>query len=221
MSIEEIEYMLSLLGSFGLGAVIFGVIVFLFVKDYLPSYLNEKAENLAKIEDIEGITRKIEDVKHEYMAQIHGLSHQNNLILEQARGQHQLRLAALDKRLQAHQEAYALWREMISNIHGEENTATVMKCQEWYNNNCLYLDANSREAFQIAYSAMSDHPSLLSARLGADEIKDNFSRVTGAGKIIVSGAELPPLGERELELLTVGEEPNKLSKGTPKSGAPS
>jgi hypothetical protein len=111
MSIEEIEYMLSLLGSFGIGAVIFGTIVFLIIKNYLPTYLNEKAKNLAKIEDIEGITRKIEDVKHEYMSQIQGLSHQNSLILEQARGQHQLRLAALDKRLQAHQEAYALWRE--------------------------------------------------------------------------------------------------------------
>jgi hypothetical protein len=219
MSIEEIEYMLSLLGSFGIGAVIFGTIVFLIIKNYLPTYLNEKAKNLAKIEDIEGITRKIEDVKHEYMSQIQGLSHQNSLILEQARGQHQLRLAALDKRLQAHQEAYALWREMISNIHGKESIATVIKCQEWYNNNCLYLDANSREAFQIAYSSMSNHPSLLSARSDLVEIKDNFSRITSAGQIIVSGAELPPLGDRELELLTEGEEPNKLSKGTPKSGA--
>jgi hypothetical protein len=221
MSIEEVEYMLTLLGSFGLGAVIFGVIVFLFVKSYLATYLDEKAKNLAKIEDIEGITRKIEDVKHEYMAQVQGLSHQNNLILEQARGQQQLRLAALDKRLQAHQEAFALWREMIISIHTEENTATVMKCQKWYNNNCLYLDANSRDAFQIAYTAMSAHPSHLSARSSADEIKDNFSRITGAGEIIVSSAELPPLGERESELLSEGEEPNKLCKRMPKSGAPS
>jgi F0F1-type ATP synthase membrane subunit b/b' len=221
MSIEEVEYMLTLLGSFGLGAVIFGVIVFLFVKSYLATYLDEKAKNLAKIEDIEGITRKIEDVKHEYMAQVQGLTHQNNLILEQARGQQKLRLAALDKRLQAHQEAYALWREMIRSIHTEENTATVMKCQEWYNNNCLYLDANSRDAFQIAYSAMGDHPTLLSARLSAVKIKDNFSRITVAGEIIVSSAELPPLGERESELLTEGEEPNKLCKKTPQSGAPS
>ena len=38
----------------------------LFVKNYLPSYMDEKGKNLATKEDIEGITRKTEEVQQEF-----------------------------------------------------------------------------------------------------------------------------------------------------------
>lgn len=49
--------------------IILAVAVFLiglFVKNYLPSYMNEKGKNLATKEDIEEITRKTEDVQKEF-----------------------------------------------------------------------------------------------------------------------------------------------------------
>lgn len=49
--------------------VLLAVAVFLiglFVKNYLPSYMDEKGKNLATKEDIEGITRKTEEVQQEF-----------------------------------------------------------------------------------------------------------------------------------------------------------
>lgn len=38
----------------------------LFVKNYLPSYMDEKGKNLATKEDIEEITRKTKEVQQEF-----------------------------------------------------------------------------------------------------------------------------------------------------------
>lgn len=49
--------------------VLLAVAVFLiglFVKNYLPSYMDEKGKNLATKEDIEEITRKTEEVQQEF-----------------------------------------------------------------------------------------------------------------------------------------------------------
>jgi ABC-type lipoprotein release transport system permease subunit len=60
----------------------------------------------------------------------------------------QFRLAALDKRLEKHQEAYTLWRELISVIYDEKELLTIIfKCQDWWFKNCLYLQPEARRAF--------------------------------------------------------------------------
>ena len=49
--------------------ILLAVAVFLiglFVKNYLPSYMDEKGKNLATKEDIEEITRKTEEVQQEF-----------------------------------------------------------------------------------------------------------------------------------------------------------
>ncbi|TYT75161.1 hypothetical protein [Desulfobotulus mexicanus] len=191
------------------------------VGQFLPSYLREKGKNLATKEDVERITRNVEAVKAEYSEKLQELIHQNNLLLEQAKGRQQLRFAAVEKRLQVHQEAYLLWRQMISKVHSEENADVVMACQDWYNVNCLYLDQASRAAFRSAYSALAIHPTLLAARENDESIKRNFMDVTSAGEAIVKGAELPSLGENEYELIARDQSSNNLRKGTPESGAPS
>ena len=48
----EVEKILTLVGSFGLGAVIGGGIISYILKSFLPSYLSEKGGNLATKEDI-------------------------------------------------------------------------------------------------------------------------------------------------------------------------
>lgn len=40
------------------------------VKNYLPSYMNEKGKNLATKQDIGAITKAVEDVKHEYAGKL-------------------------------------------------------------------------------------------------------------------------------------------------------
>jgi len=51
-----------------------------------------------------------------YARQLQELQHKNDLLLEQLRARQQLRMAALEKRLQVHQEAYTLWRKLRSNV---------------------------------------------------------------------------------------------------------
>ena len=62
---------------------------------YQKSYFKEKGKNLATKEDIEEITKKVEEVKSFYSQQ-----------LESQKFQNQLKLTALDKRLEKHQKAY-------------------------------------------------------------------------------------------------------------------
>src|SRR5438093_1995517 len=118
MTVEEIKLVWSYLGAFGIGALIAGTLVFLLLKSYLPSYLAEKAKNLATREDIARITDEIERVKSQYA-----------LLLEELRAQHQLRLAAADRRLEAHQEAFTLWAKLVSHTHQDSISAVVAECQ--------------------------------------------------------------------------------------------
>lgn len=46
--------------------IILGIVGNLFIKNYLPSYFDKKAENLATKEDIGVITGEVEEVKHIY-----------------------------------------------------------------------------------------------------------------------------------------------------------
>ncbi len=145
MSIDELKQLLSLAGAFGIGGLVAGGVVFSLIKSFIPSYLAKKAENLATREDIAAITYEIEHVRSEYA-----------FLIEQLKAKHQLRMAALDRRLQAHQEAFELWRELLEAAHTDGIGKVVMKCQSWWERNCLYLEPKVREAFVAAYSAVTD-----------------------------------------------------------------
>ena len=150
MAIDKLEHFATILGNFSLGVVIGGFIVFYFTKPYLISYLTKKAENLATKEDIASITDQVELVKSQY-----------SVILENIKAKNQLRLAALDKRLQVHQEAFTLWRELFGAIHSPDIGKAVIICQEWWGKNCIYLEPEVRRAFTDAYTAANMHASIL------------------------------------------------------------
>lgn len=77
------------------------IIVFSAIGGFLGAYLKKKAENIATKEDIKDITKKIEDIRSQYNKQLE--LHKASLQLS-----NQLKLAALDKRLEKHQEAFTL-----------------------------------------------------------------------------------------------------------------
>lgn len=196
---------LALVGSFGVGAVIAGVVVYFIIKSFLPSYFSEKGKNLATKEDVGKITDEIEEVKMQYATQLQDVIHQNNLLLEEMKGKHQMRMAALDRRLQAHQEAFELWRKMISNVHEDDIGKVVIECQDWWNKNCLYLTPDARMAFNYAYHCANIHSGFLQDRSNPSVVKENWKNITDAGNAIVKGAELPPLGDGEEKLLEQGD----------------
>lgn len=166
---------------------------------YFASYLREKGRNLATREDIAGLTKIVEDIKTE-----------NALLVERFKSQQQLRYAALDKRLQAHQDAYTLWRELVQNIYSDKEGRgkIVDKCNQWWDRNCLYLESDARNAFDDACFATS-----LSI-VGVDTDKTEAAktmefydeRVRRAGAIIVKSVALPGLTASEEKYLKDSQE---------------
>ena len=112
---------IEFLGPFGLGALAAFLIVGLFVRQFLPAYFTEKGKNLATKEDMAAITHEVERVKNQYAALLEGLKTRNSL-----------RVAAIDKRLQVHQEAFTHWRELMSKTHTDDVGKEVLICQTWW-----------------------------------------------------------------------------------------
>jgi hypothetical protein len=163
------------------------IVLFSGVGAFFGSYLKRKGENVATKEDISDITSTVESIKSK---------------LETKK---ELRLAALDRRLAAHQEAFTLWRDLVSHIHKDDCYEHVSKCQDWWNENCLYLDAESRQAFRISYLASHSHPDYVTSG-HPETITENWKIVIAAGEKIVAGAALPSLGTAE-EAEQITEDP--------------
>lgn len=185
---------LIVISPLGLGtiAILPGLIFLLFFKYYFPSYLTEKGKNLATSEDITAITEKIEGVRTQYAA-----------LIEELKARHQLRLAAVDRRLQAHQETFTLWRELLSEVHTGKVNEVVLKCQDWWEKNCIYLEPNVREAFVSAYHAASMHKSLMLNHAEAETLTENWSLITNFPNAVFKAVQLPALSELEVKALGV------------------
>jgi len=115
----------------------------------------------------------------------------------------QLRLAALDKRLEAHQEAYTLWRKLLfANKQTGEVFRVVSECQDWWEKNCVFLTSDAREAFIKAYLAAPDHAQFLATHeVDAELVKTTWNEVSRAGDIILRGVHLPSISGLEEERL--------------------
>lgn len=135
MNFDDLKYFFGLVFASGFGG---GVSLFFL------SYLARKASLLADKEEIRKITDITEKSKPPYAIQ-----------LEQIKVRHQLKMAALDKRLQAHQEAFSFWAKMNKTPYGEEFKKLHSECSSWWDNNCLYLDQNVRTEFLSSITAMN------------------------------------------------------------------
>lgn len=190
MNINELNVLLTYAGAFGIGGIVFLGFAWLFLKSYLPSYFSKKAENLATREDIAGITHEIESIKTQYA-----------VLIEETKAKHQLRVAALDRRLQAHQEAFTLWREILSGVHTEEIGKVVLKCQEWWEKNCLYLEPKVRDAFVAAYSAAHSHHAYVQSCTAVNICTENWESIAKFPNVLFEAIQLPPLTEVETKAL--------------------
>ena len=184
MTPEELSAIKALVGAFGGGAVAAAGVAYLSLKFYLSSYLSEKGKNLATREDIEEITNKIEGVRTQYAT-----------LIEELKARHQLRLAAVDRRLQTHQEAFTHWRRLMAATHTDEVGEVVTQCQAWWEQNCIYLEPTVREGFVKAYRAASDHNQLLQERAEVETIKESWSLITAFPNILFQAVQLPALSE--------------------------
>ncbi|MGA8142082.1 MAG: hypothetical protein WB948_15530 [Desulfobaccales bacterium] len=112
-----------------------------------------------------------------------------------------LALAALDKRIDVHQVAYALWLEIVGAVnHTERISDIVLKSQEFWKNNCLYLDAKSRKAFRDCYIFAFNHREMLDGVRNEETkrlIKESWDIIMKPGTTLVEGVSLPSLGGDE------------------------
>jgi hypothetical protein len=178
---------------------------------YFGTYLREKRKNRATAEDIDRLTRAVEAIKTENAAQLAELAHQNGIVIEQLKARHQLRVAAIDRRLAAHQEAYELWRTLISTMHSSSSSfaTTVMACQTWWDRNCLYLESEPRQAFYTAYMMAGSvrQRSEYGSSMSQDALKaasEHERKIYECGEIIVQAVALPSLA--------AGAEKERISK---------
>jgi hypothetical protein len=154
----------------------------LLIREFLPGYFRKKGENLATKEDIADLTKLQKGVEHQF-----------NDLIESSKQRHSLRLAALDTRLAAHQEAFVLWRELLANVHGENIGPVVLRCQEWWEQKCLYLEPDVRDAFVRAYSAASSHNGYRQARFDVKTVQNNWEEFARFPNVLFEAMQLPPL----------------------------
>ena len=194
MEAELIREIISLLKDLKAGVsvnwisiVLIGIIVL--ITSFLGSYIRRKGQNLATKEDLSEITNKIEGIKADYAKNIEKFSHHNRL-----------KMAALDKRLEAHQQAYTLWLQLRRSVHNKnKNIDMVIKCQNWWEKNCLYLDMESRKTFMSSIHAVALHPDLTGGQATKDEVIENWRYINECGEMLIRGAGLPSFGENELK----------------------
>ena len=158
-----------------------------------------------------------ESIKHEFEVQRQQMReeferHQNALERKD-----KFRLAALDKRLETHQLAFALAVEMMSSIHLIQlRPAVVEKCETFWNNNCLYLGSRSRKLFK---ETMNKYFLLdLETRQGIAKSEELFKTQR---ELLVKTAELANVLAEEVNLEAMGndsfplaEEVFKIREGT-------
>jgi hypothetical protein len=134
-------------------------------------------------------------------------------LMSEANMRQQLRIAALDKRLQTAQEAYTLWLRLrlLPRIDEKQNEKLVFKvlqdCLQWWETHSLYLTAEARKAFKKAHNAAGDLAIARASKADWDEMKTLANDIDRAGRIIEESVYLPSIGE--LDSKRIDRESNK------------
>ena len=161
------------------------------------AYSDEKGKNLATREDISAITRAVESIRAEYAERTQALAHENAVLRDAEQRRHQLSLAALDKRLEAHQKAFSIWRQILHYAHEKDSFQFFKDSEHWWENNCLYLSADAASAFRKSMNAGYVHKGLQGAAL-----EENWRTVELAGDVITKAVQLPGLGTATIQSAT-------------------
>jgi len=160
------------------------VAVGVLVTSGVGAYLAEKLKGVATKEDIADITRKVEEVRDSFSAR--GAAREQ---------QYRLQLAAIDKRLEVHQEAYGRWRRLLFAVHRPDVGNVVAENQTWFDSNRLYLSREAANAFSAAQGAAWIHSDLLGAR--DPGVQENWEKIETCGDKIADSVGLPPIGRIE------------------------
>jgi len=163
------------------------------------AYASERGKNLATKQDIGEITREVESVRAEFVQKLGAIELGNRLLLEEMQQRHKLSMAAIDKRLATHQEAFARCLKLPELAHDKRDGSTDRRNEmlQWWRDNCLYLEKKAGESFLAAIVATQVHGSLLEARSPA--LEANWSKIKDAADVVAAAAQLPGFGTLSAE----------------------
>lgn len=119
MTTDQILILFTFLIRYSFEAIIVGIVVFLLIKYFLPSYFSEKGKNLATKEDIEEVTDKVESVRSDYAQ-----------VLEELRNNNQLKLAAVQREKSIKKEVYLQTVEAITRTQNIISSFSNLKISE-------------------------------------------------------------------------------------------
>ncbi|MDE2887650.1 MAG: hypothetical protein OXR72_05495 [Gemmatimonadota bacterium] len=101
-------------------------------------------------------------------------------------------LVAMEKRLQAHQEAFSLWYAICSSLSDQTVFELALRAEEWWKDNCLYLDAKSRHAFKLFPHAVRMRHELLSQTpRDTQMLLRVWEEIQEPGSLLAEGVGLP------------------------------
>ncbi len=118
-----------------------------------------------------------------------------NVYISNTKRKNELRLAALDKRLDAHQKAYSISNMFRNNINVEDSRGKMInQFDEFWNNYCLYLAPNSRKAIMELYKKYMEFPDIPRNEKPGKLFIDLLKKTKYT---LEKDVELPPLGNQE------------------------
>ena len=151
----------------------------LFIRTFIKSTVSESIKHQFETER--------QKMREEFEREIHGIDRKDRF-----------RLAALDKRLAAHQEAYKIAVNLYWTTHDKGNIHTNAQNEysEFWNNNCLYLTQEAREAlwqssishrdYDIFLKIYHDDPNDPTAK---KDLNERFEMISKAPDIIMSAVD--------------------------------
>ncbi|MEN6082910.1 hypothetical protein [Chromobacterium piscinae] len=114
--------------------------------------------------------------------------------IENHKTKNQLRSAAIEKRLIAHQECYTRWSAMLRTLETDNFRPALDSCLEWWYSNCLFLEPKARAAFSDAISS-SQLIAFNRRSLSESEFNNACRKLMNAGALISAAIDLPPITE--------------------------
>lgn len=109
--------------------LIVGITLYFTVKNFLPSYFNEKGKNLATKEDVEEITEKVEKIKSEFIKDIEFIKADLSYINQ---NKFSIKAAERDSLIETNNK-YSEWLNYMINVSfADINSKNYLKLNEYY-----------------------------------------------------------------------------------------
>lgn len=120
------------------------------------------------------------------------------LLVERYRTHSQFQMACLDRRLQAHQEAFIFWSRLMKPSSDEKFKEAHHEASIWWDRNCLYLDPVVQQAFLRAISGAMIHHELVRAGGTIESLSKPWSDFEQFPQTLFEAIKFPPLSNEDL-----------------------